>query len=73
MIPKFSTWVANDKVRYYTLNVDQVKFLSVASDPTGAWASFVKMPKEEVIAFIVDLQMEWARAQALASESEAKV
>ena len=71
MKSKFSTWVGNDKARYYTLNIDQVRILSVASDPTCAWASFVKLSKEEVIALIADLHTEWAVVQAKVSELEA--
>ena len=72
MVPKFNTWVGNDGNRHYTLRLHDVKILStLCSDGTNT-VSLIDVPKESIIAFQMDLAMEWARAQAAVSEQEAK-
>ena len=73
MTPKFNTWVGNDGNRHYTLRLHDVKILSTLCSDGLNTVSLIDVSKEDIIQFIESIHLEWARAQALVSEQEAKV
>ena len=72
MKPRFHTWKKSGK-REFSLIVDDITDLSVITSAGGVNSvSFVTLSKADIIQFIQDIHLEWARAQALVSEQEAK-